>query len=202
MSKRSTVSATTRNNWLIDAGLLASAVISTLTGIYFLYLPTNGYQGGRNPYYDITVLWQRATWEDLHMWGGLTMVAIAIFHIIRHWTWIKNMAIKVVRIITGQCERLNARSRLNLIVNAVIGLSFTLTALTGIPFIFMGSRSALRGTSQLAVRNTLDLLHTWSGIVLVIAFLIHFAIHWKWVTKVTTKIFSGQPRPQPVSHSA
>lgn len=202
MAKTSSVSNTTRNNWLIDFGLLISSGIALVSGIYFLYLPTNGYQGGRNPYYGIRILWERATWDDLHMWGGLAMTAIAVIHIIRHWTWIKSMTVKTIRVLVGQYQRLNPRSRFNIIINAVIGLSFTVTALSGLPFLLLDSRSALRGTSLLAFRDALDLVHTWSGIVMGVAFIVHFAIHWKWVTKVTARITGAQNNQPGIRASA
>ena len=33
------------------------------------------------------------------------------------------------------------------------------------------------------------MIHTWSGVTLIVAAVIHFAIHWRWVTKVTSNIF-------------
>ena len=55
------ISTQTRNNWLIDAGLALSAVTAMISGIYFLYLPVGGYQGGRNPMYGVHILFERHT---------------------------------------------------------------------------------------------------------------------------------------------
>jgi hypothetical protein len=52
---KGTVSKQTCNNWLIDAAVLIGAVIAAITGVYFLFLPSGGYQGGRNPMYGITI---------------------------------------------------------------------------------------------------------------------------------------------------
>ncbi|MCJ7569662.1 MAG: DUF4405 domain-containing protein, partial [Anaerolineales bacterium] len=41
----------------------------------------------------------------------------------------------------------------------------------------------------LFTRTTWDLIHTWSGIVLIIAAGFHFLIHWKWIKKVTYRFF-------------
>jgi hypothetical protein len=51
MSKQ-LVSKQTQKNWWIDAALFSSAVVAALSGIYFLYLPSGGFQGGRNPLYN------------------------------------------------------------------------------------------------------------------------------------------------------
>lgn len=79
------ISPQTRHNWLLDMSLLTSAVLAAWSGIYFLILPSGGYQGGRNPYYQVNLLFERHTWEDLHIWFGIGMVIIAVVHIGLHW---------------------------------------------------------------------------------------------------------------------
>jgi hypothetical protein len=39
-------------------------------------------------------------------------------------------------------------------------------------------------------RSTWDLIHTWAGVILIAAAVLHFAIHWKWVCKVTRSLFN------------
>jgi len=48
-----------KGNWWLDLSLFLGGLLATLSGIYFLVLPTGGYQGGRNPYYGIQVLFNR-----------------------------------------------------------------------------------------------------------------------------------------------
>jgi hypothetical protein len=36
-----------------------------------------------------------------------------------------------------------------------------------------------------------DLIHTWSGVVMTAAGILHFSIHWKWVVKVLGKYGNG-----------
>lgn len=192
MRKSKSIAPQTRNNWLIDFVLFSGAVIASITGIYFLFLPVGGYQGGRNPAYGITILFERHTWEDLHLWFGLLMIAAAVVHIIVHWHWIVSMARRVWGEITQGKSRFNNRSRFNLLVNAAIGFSFLITALTGLYlFVFPGGSHGVPDPALLFTRSTWDLIHTWAGIIMIIAALVHFAIHWRWVTKVTGKIFTA-----------
>jgi hypothetical protein len=184
------VSKQTQKNWWIDLALFSSAAIAFLSGIYFLYLPSGGYQGGRSPYYNLQILFSRQTWDDLHTWGGVTMIAAAIIHIAIHWSWVVNMTRRIWNELTGRCGCMNARGRWNLILNAVVALSFSLTALSGIYFLFVqGGRWAV-DPMILFPRSTWDLIHTWAGATLIGAAVIHFAIHWKWVTKVTRKMLA------------
>jgi hypothetical protein len=49
-------------------------------------------------------------------------------------------------------------------------------------------------------RTIWDVIHTWSSVVFISGGIVHFAIHWGWVTKVTRKVFqrvSGKSK-QPV----
>ncbi len=184
------VSDQTRNNWLLDMSLLTSGLLAALSGVYFLILPSGGYQGGRNPYYQIQILFERHTWQDLHIWGGLAMILIAMAHIALHWKWISGMVKRTWNELSGKCGCMNPRGRWNLILNLVVGISFSLTAISGIYLLFVpGGRNAL-DPALLFSRTTWDLIHTWAGVVFIDAAILHFVIHWRWVSNVTRKIFS------------
>ena len=191
MSTIRRVSARTRNNWLIDTLLLSSGLVACLSGLYFLFLPVGGYQGGHNPMYGVVILFERHTWGDLHTWGGAIMIAIASLHIPMHWGWIVNMTKRVGKMMTGRCKSMNARGKYNLAVNSVVGLSFLVTAVSGLYFLLIpGASHESHAPDPLFLFNrfTWDLIHTWSGVILISAAILHFAIHWKWVVKVTKKI--------------
>lgn len=188
MKKANSVSPQTRNNWLIDTFVFSGALVASLTGIYFLFLPVGGYQGGRNPAYGITILFDRHTWEDLHLWFGLLMIAAAVLHIAIHWAWIVNMTRRTLTEIFQRQGKLNARSRSNVTINVLIGSSFLITAASGLYLLFVPGGHAAADPGWLFSRTTWDLVHTWAGIVMIAAALLHFMIHWKWVTKVTGKI--------------
>lgn len=185
------VSKQTRNNWLIDAGLLSSALIAAISGIYFLFLPIGGYQGGRNPTYGIVILFERHTWEDIHTWIGVAMIAVALIHLILHWSWVVSMARRTWKELTGKAGPMNGRGRYNLIVNTVIAFSFLLTALSGLYFLFFPGSGGVTTPTILFSQAVWDLIHTWAGVTLILAAVLHFAIHWKWVTKVTRNLLRG-----------
>jgi len=188
MSIKRGMSKITLRNWWIDAVLFGSALIASLSGLYFLYFPSGGYQGGRNPYYNIQVFFSRHTWDDLHMWGGVVMIAVAMIHLILHWSWVVNMTRRMLKDLTGKNGKMNWRGRLNLLLNVVVGFSFLLAAISGVYFLFVpGGRGAV-DPMFLFSRITWDLIHTWAGVTLIAAGVIHFAIHWRWVVNVATSI--------------
>ena len=189
MVKRSVVSPQTRNNWLIDVALFLGAVVSSISGIYYLFIPVGGYQGGRNPMYGVTILFQRKTWDDLHTWFGIVMIIAAVVHIIVHWNWIVNMTKRAVQELTRGERRFNRRGRLNVWINIVTGLSFLITAISGVYLLFVpGGSHGVTAPGFLFSRTTWDLIHTWGGIVMIDVAILHFAIHWGWVLKVTGKM--------------
>jgi len=198
---KGTVSKQTRNNWLIDAAVFIGAVVAAITGIYFLFLPSGGYQGGRNPMYGITILFSRSAWDGLHTWFGALMIAAVVVHFAIHWNWVKGMAKRMAKSVVGKGARMNRHGYFNVAVDATVALSFLLAAVSGVYFMFVPGSGRAADPLFIFTRTTWDLIHTWSGVVLIAAAIIHFAIHWNWVTKVTAKVLrslssSGKPRVQ------
>jgi len=195
MSKRVKMSMQTRKNWLIDAVVFLGGLVAALSGIYFLFVPSGGYQGGRNPMYGVTVLFSRHTWEDLHTWGGVLMIAAALFHLLIHWQWVKRMGRRLVGVLRSGKLGLSKGSRFNLALNALVALSFFLTAVSGVYFLFapgggfQGGRNPGWEPAFLFSRTAWDLIHTWAGAVFIGAAAVHFWIHWRWVRNVTVRFF-------------
>jgi hypothetical protein len=181
----------------MDMSLLIFGVAASLTGIYFLVFPIGGYQGGRNPYYGIRILFERSTWDDLHTWTGVLMVLIAAIHITYHWSWFKNMGKKIYNEMIGRQSTMNWRGRLNLMLNILVGVGFLLAAISGIYFLFAPPQNAYASSHGTGIveaiwlnRQVWDMIHTWSGVVFVSAVIVHVAIHWGWIYKVTRKLFA------------
>ncbi len=202
MVKRGSVSAYTRNNWLVDAALFLGAVVAALTGIYFLYLPSGGYRGGTNPFYGITFLFERHTWSEWHTWSGVVMVVAAAIHLAIHKTWVKMMARRVWNAARSGGAGLSRGARVNVALDLAVAVSFFLTAVSGLYFLFVPSSGHGADPGLLFSRTTWDLIHTWAGVVLIASGVAHFYIHWRWVKNVTVKLARGlRPvagRPAPV----
>lgn len=177
------LSLQTRMNWLIDAGLFISALIATISGIYFLFLPSGGYRGGRNPYYGITILFDRHTWNDWHTWAGVAMIAIVVIHLAIHWRWIVTMTKQAIRALVVPTCQLARGAWINIAINATIGVGFLLTAISGLYFFFEPAKRAFIFTA-----TTWDLIHTWAGVAMISAATLHLAIHWRWIVNVTTQL--------------
>lgn len=192
MSNKHQISLITRRNWFIDAFLFNGALFAALSGIYFLFLPVGGYQGGRNPFYGVTIIFQRDTWDLIHTWSGVIMIAAALVHLALHWDWVASMSKRIFRQLIGRGTSINRRSHFNIAIDILVATSFFVAAFSGIYFLFFPGGHQLNADFVfLFSRTTWDLIHTWSAVILSIAAVIHFAIHWQWVVKVTRKLFFG-----------
>jgi hypothetical protein len=190
-----------RKKWLLDAIIFLSGLVAALSGIYFLFIPSGGYQGGRNPMYGVTILFSRHIWEDLHIWSGVLMIAVAVLHLAIHWRWVKVMSKRIVKALLSR-EKLSKGPRLNVAVNVLVAVSFLLTTVSGIYFLFAPSGGFQGGSNTgwdpmfLFSRTTWDLIHTWAGVVFIGAAIVHFWIHWQWIKSMTKRFFlSLLPQP-------
>ncbi len=194
MNKRNVVSTQTRNNWFIDAAVLIGGLLAAFSGVYFLFLPVGGYQGGRNALYGVTFFFSRSTWNDLHTWGGVVVIVALVVHFAVHWQWVVMMGKRMVRSLRSRGTFMSSRAKVNLAINVVVALSFLTTAITGIYFLyvspggFQGGRNSSWDPGLLFNRTTWDLIHTWAGVIFILAAVVHFAIHWRWVVKVTKRL--------------
>lgn len=188
MKERGGLAPRTRWNWILDAVVFGSALIASLTGIYFLYFPVGGYQGGRNPAYNLVLLFRREVWEDLHTWGGLAMIAAVVVHFVLHWSWVRMMARRTWTSLREHRTTMTRAASNNVLIDVVVAVSFMLTAVSGLYFWL-----APAGTLFIFDRTTWDVVHTWAGVVMVLAAVVHFAVHWRWVVNVTRRILGRTP---------
>ena len=91
------------------------------------------------------------------------------------------------------------KSKLNFLLDGVIGLAFLLAGATGIAFLFLGSggyqagRNAAFLTAFLGLdRATWSDLHDLAGLVMIAGIAIHLIFHWRWIV-CTTRYFLTTP---------
>ena len=184
-------SVQTKRNWWIDAGLFAATAVVLVSSFYFLYAP-GGYQGGRNSAYNAGWIVARDTWDLLHTWFGIAMILIVAVHFVLHWKWFLMMGKRVWRQMTEGTVSMSRLAWVNLIVDAAIAAGFFLAAVSGVVFLFMPGGPGTSDTHFLFRPYVWDVIHTWSGIVMFLAFLGHTLIHWRWIVKVTARMFASR----------
>ncbi len=86
-------------------------------------------------------------------------------------------------------KRLDKYAQFNIILDAVAALSFLVVTLSGVALMLLQSgRSVEVVDGFILSKTTWDIIHTWSGVVMLISVILHFYIHWKWITKVTKRV--------------
>ena len=93
------------------------------------------------------------------------------------------------------------KTRLNYMLDAVIGVAFAVSAVTGVAFLLMGSGGYQGGrnpdfaTSLLGISRTAwSDLHTWASLVMIAGVVVHLVFHWKWIVCVTRQMVRSRPR--------
>jgi len=187
-TKRTSVSTTTLNRWWLFLLLTVTGIAIFLSSVYFLYFPV-GFQGGRNPDYGTIIVFGREMWDAIHLWSGIGMIIVMVIHIAVHDKWILAMAKRFFQGKTKGIKSLNWKAQFNILLDVVAALSFLVVAISGVVLLFLPSgRSFEVVDGFLLSKATWDIIHTWSGVVMLIAAILHFYIHWKWITKVTGRV--------------
>jgi lysylphosphatidylglycerol synthetase-like protein (DUF2156 family) len=194
MRKKSNLTPKLRQNWWIDAVLGLSALITILSGIYFLIYPDGGYQGGRNPYYNFRLIFDRHTWNLLHTWSGVLMIMAAVLHIAIHWRWITGTINRTWQVITRKRKLFSLKLTYNILLDAIIAVSFIICALSSLVFLVY-PESGRSSETIVFSQFTWDMLHIWSGVVMTITAILHFILHWKWVVNITGKLIGRREKP-------
>ncbi|MBN2142201.1 DUF4405 domain-containing protein [Candidatus Woesearchaeota archaeon] len=82
--------------------------------------------------------------------------------------------------------------KVNYIVDAILGLSFIVTAVTGmLLFIFMpsGVRQGRLQEFLGVTKETWTFYHDWAGIIMIALALVHLILHWNWIVCMTKSFF-------------
>ncbi|MDR3686542.1 MAG: DUF4405 domain-containing protein [Coriobacteriia bacterium] len=119
----------------------------------------------------------------LHEWLGVVLIVPALVHLIVNWEW-------VTRAVSAFFGRIRTAARINLVVDAALFLSVIGVTLSGF-MVIPGLASAL-GLQAATLWHPVHLITS----NLTVAFtLLHFALHWKWVTSVVRRMIAVPSTP-------
>ena len=147
-----------KTNWIIDALLFAAFVVS-----FFL---------------DCTGL-------ALHQLLGAFVGALATYHLLAHWAWVKAITAKFAK-------RANAKARLYYVLDVAVLLGLLGIILTGLA---ISTWLDLPLGNYLAWRNA----HVWASICTMLLVVLKIGLHWRWIVSVARRHILPQPKaaPQP-----
>ncbi len=82
-------------NYLVDCAILAAFLLSAISGVIFL--APLGWLDLEAPAGPAFLGIRLASWNDLHTYASLAMVAGVALHLVLHWTWIITMTKRALR---------------------------------------------------------------------------------------------------------
>ena len=89
------------------------------------------------------------------------------------------------------------KAKLNYWVDVSIGVSFVLSAVSGLIFLLPVGSGAGLNSGFLGIRYSLwDQLHTWSSLAMMAGVLAHLVLHWNWIVGMTRKMLPTRGFPR------
>lgn len=107
-----------------------------------------------------------------------------------------------------RARSLSPTTRRNWLLDATVFVGAVIAAITGIYFLvfvsggYQGGRNPTYGIRLLFERDTWDLIHTWSGVLMISAVAVHLAVHLSWVGMMARKVLAGLRRQSRLSKGA
>jgi hypothetical protein len=142
------------HNWLIDAALFIGLIAA-----FFL---------------DFTGI-------ELHQWIGVAGGALATYHLLAHWSWVKA--------VTGRFFGKTARrSRLYYLLDSTLLIGFLSLTFTGLVISSWLDLSLTNADSWLTI-------HIFASIGTLILATLKIVLHWRWIAAVNRKLFTAPPVP-------
>ena len=89
------------------------------------------------------------------------------------------------------------KSKLNYVVDALMTVSFIVTAITSLIIFFFLPSGVRQGRYQELLGVTKFVwtgIHNWAGILFIVLVIVHFVLHWNWVVCMTKKFFKKKDK--------
>ena len=84
------------------------------------------------------------------------------------------------------------KAKINYFIDALMLISFIITAFTGLIIFFFLPSGVRQGRYQEflgIIKETWTTIHDWVGIIMILLVLFHFVLHWKWIVCMTKSMF-------------
>jgi hypothetical protein len=167
--------STTRNRsitkYIIDLGMLITSILLFPTGIIkFLNI------WGRLDALDNLA----AIFSEFHDWSGIILGILVLAHFALNWRWLVQMTKNIFK------SKMARRKRVNYLIDIGMLISFLIVFVTGI----LKFPTFLLITGYFyTVSEEIFILHDWTGLLLTLFALLHVILHWKWIVRMTKKVY-------------
>ena len=118
---------------------------------------------------------------ELHQWIGVAGGALAIYHLLAHWRWVKAVTSRFF----GKTAH---RSRLYYLIDAALLIGFLSLTFTGLVISSWLDLNLTNADSWLTI-------HIFASIGTLILVTLKIVLHWRWIAAVNRKLFTAPPAP-------
>jgi len=148
-----------KHNWLIDAALFSAFLLS---------------------------FWLELTGVALHQWLGIAIGAVAGYHLLTHWNWVKAVTDRFFK-------QTSTQLRLYYVIDATVLIGLATIIVTGL---------VISTWFDLALTNYAlwKSLHVIASIGTLAAVVIKLELHWRWIIATARRYIL--PQPQQVAPAA
>ncbi len=160
------MSRTEQNFWL-DLTIFVAFLMTTITGFMLWFVIPHKL--------DIVLLgFFRSVWVAAHICFGVVGLAGIVFHIVRHWGWLKALRGRPL-------SRMPEKLRANRVVDRIMWFTFIATN------VFGAVAWALHFGDDVYIVSVPDRLHVVFGVACTILMIVHLALHWKWIASTSKR---------------
>ena len=117
---------------------------------------------------------------NLHQWIGVAVGAVAGYHLLTHWGWVKNVTSRFF-------GKTSPKARLYYVFDALILVGLLLILSTGLVISSWFSLSLMNYRGWVTV-------HILTSILTLLAVVLKIGVHWRWVV---TTLWTDRKRPVP-----
>ncbi len=130
--------------------------------------------------------WLELTGVQVHQWLGMAIGTFAMYHLVTHWAWVKNVAARFFGNTSGQ-------ARLFLLLDALLLFGLFLIIATGLII------STWFGLT-LSTYNVWSMLHTLASVGTLGLLIVKIGLHWRWIVNVTQRYIVRPVTPMPAAN--
>jgi hypothetical protein len=111
----------------------------------------------------------------VHQWLGLAIGGLALYHLLSHWSWVEAVGLRFF-------DRISHKARLYFLLDGALFIGFSIMISTGL---------IISTWLNLAVPESILVIHITSSIVTLLITLVKLIAHWKWLGATTRNIFGS-----------
>lgn len=119
----------------------------------------------------------------VHQWLGIAVFAGIVLHLVNHWSWVKS-------VFSNYFKKTSSRARIYALIDGLLLYGFVMIIETGLVISTWFNLNLTNYEVWLTI-------HIYSSIATLLLAVLKVGLHWRWIVKTASKIFTPGPKPVP-----